>query len=647
LEETRKELATGVEKLRADGGVSFIYDAPPTFEKWNDNRERRKKEIEGKYLYEWQKNAPRHRFVDEVLPTDIAASTNLHNPFGIAVARVTVPCFRCGELGHVAYEKTCPKYHEDMTNEEKRQRGTNYFLIEVEPSRLDRLVTEFNRDYDSYHGTVDCQERLKKGYFKKRVELNPGVVNELKLQSEIDNAKDFKDEDEKYIESLDPMERKLLFTTIRRIIREKKRSRKIHLLEEEKYDEAERIEVSDDSDSDGEYELGVNDVEEEFTKILDEMVFGAPEPASVKIERADSPAKAPHPISGDIAAEIKLETDPDLPSLEEKMRKRLTKRKCQEIVIQKNIKEEFQELEHERKSAELIRKSPEKDIILEIKNEVKAEGELEKDPLAEAVMVYVAEGNSKEEVQKNLLKLEEEKKKSIEARMKEKIKKRRESLEMMEEQILKGVNIEDVTEETRALYKIKFRKEQGAEAINKLHSLNEQIRKLNEKIVEEEAGRKAEKEDKYQRMANRSQAEILIRERLEKRKEEAEKKARQREREEKRKLKKMSKKLNKLKEANDERALRDIGLAPLGEISKLQMKRKSDSDMLDLGLGLASTSSSKPIKVYTKEKRKRADSETSEPARPSSSEVKFEKEIDGRKHTIDQEFLQKFGITLD
>ena len=54
--------------------------------------------------------------------------------------------------------------------------------------------------------------------------------------------------------------------------------------------------------------------------------------------------------------------------------------------------------------------------------------------------------------------------------MKEKIKKRRESLEMMEEQILKGVNIEDVTEETRALYKIKFRKEQGAEAINKLHS---------------------------------------------------------------------------------------------------------------------------------------------------------------------------------
>ena len=95
---------------------------------------------------------------------------------------------------------------------------------------------------------------------------------------------------------------------------------------------------------------------------------------------------------------------------------------------------------------------------------------MEKDPLAEAVMVYVAEGSSKEEVQKNLLKLEEEKKKSIEARMMEKMKKRRESLEMMEEQILKGVNIEDVTEETKALYKIKFRKEQGAEAVNKLHS---------------------------------------------------------------------------------------------------------------------------------------------------------------------------------
>ena len=55
--------------------------------------------------------------------------------------------------------------------------------------------------------------------------------------------------DEKYIESLDPMERKVLFTTIRRIIREKKRARKIQYLENEKYEEADLIEVSDDSDS--------------------------------------------------------------------------------------------------------------------------------------------------------------------------------------------------------------------------------------------------------------------------------------------------------------------------------------------------------------------------------------------------------------
>ena len=119
---------------------------------------------------------------------------------------------------------------------------------------------------------------------------------------------------------------------------------------------------------DGEYELGFNDVEEEFAKILDEMVFGPPEEASVKIERSDSPALAPHPISGDIAAEIKSEKDPDLPSLEERMRRRLTKRKCQEIVIQKNIKEEFEELENERKVAESERRSQEK--------ELKAEGTL-------------------------------------------------------------------------------------------------------------------------------------------------------------------------------------------------------------------------------------------------------------------------------
>ena len=65
--------------------------------------------------------------------------------------------------------------------------------------------------------------------------------------------------------------------------------------------------------------------------------------------------------------------------------------------------------------------------------------------------------------------------------------------------------------------------------------------------------------------------------------------------------------------------IREVGLAPLGEISKLAMKRKTEPDVLDLGLGLAPTSSSKPIKVYTKQKRTRTDSETAEPPKPHSS----------------------------
>ena len=55
------------------------------------------------------------------------------------------------------------------------------------------------------------------------------------MSSDIDSAKSFMNEDEKYIESLEPMERQVLFTTIRRFMRERKRKTKIELLEEEKY----------------------------------------------------------------------------------------------------------------------------------------------------------------------------------------------------------------------------------------------------------------------------------------------------------------------------------------------------------------------------------------------------------------------------
>ena len=75
-------------------------------------------------------------------------------------------------------------------------------------------------------------------------------------------------------------------------------------------------------------------------------------------------------------------------------------------------------------------------------------------------------------------------------------------------------------------------------------------------------------------MANRSEAEQMIRERIERRRVEAEKESRRREREEKRKLKKMSKKLNRLKEQEEEKTLREVGFSSLSELQRVGIKRK-------------------------------------------------------------------------
>ena len=40
-------LYQGLELDRAKGGVSFIYDEPPSFERWQEKREKKIKEIEG------------------------------------------------------------------------------------------------------------------------------------------------------------------------------------------------------------------------------------------------------------------------------------------------------------------------------------------------------------------------------------------------------------------------------------------------------------------------------------------------------------------------------------------------------------------------------------------------------------------------
>lgn len=212
-------------------------------------------------------------------------------------------------------------------------------------------------------------------------------------------------------------------------------------------------------------------------------------------------------------------------------------------------------------------------------------------------------------------------------------------MKKLEDDILKGIADNDtITEETKALYEIKLRKAKGYEAIHKIHSINERLKELNDKIVEEENDRKLEKVKQFELAANRSLAEQKIRDRLERRKDEADKDARRRVREEKRKRRKMSKKLDKLKEQEHEKQIREVGLSSLGDLSRVVKRKSSDRDYG------SSTESSKSIKVITKTGSKKKDEEK-KPEKPE--EVKFEKEIKGKKHTIDSEFLQKFGIQLD
>ena len=71
-----------------------------------------------------------------------------------------------------------------------------------------------------------------------------------------------------------------------------------------------------------------------------------------------------------------------------------------------------------------------------------------------------------------------------------------------------------------------------------------------------------------------------------------------------------------------------------------KIRRKSD-DYLD------PPRFSRSIQVYTKSEPTKREETSELKLEPEPKMVKFEKEIKGKKHTIDQDFLQKFGINLD
>lgn len=379
-------------------------------------------------------------WIDETLPTDVAASTDLHNPFGIKVEKIKVPCFRCGQVGHVYSDSHCPMFGMSITDEEKKRRGKQFFIIEVEPDRLNRLVEDFNTTYNEYHN-VEYGKQL--GYISKQVRLRNKVVNELTMSSDIDPAGSYKTEDEEYLSKLDPEERDVLFKVIRRMIRDKKRTQRQNLIKNGKIKEAKDMEISDDSDDEGDLAFAQAKVENEVTEVLDEIVFGRDTGHSNSLQEEKYEA-----ICVQVFESLK-KTQPcyeDFVVEEEILRKKLTESRAQDIIRKKNSK-------------------------------------LEKaDPLADALMVYVAEGRTKEDIEKTMKKLEEEKKEAIEARIAKKRARHEAEVKKLEEQVLKDdlsralfkepePKIE-LTKETLTLRELEKKRQTGIEAIQKIKGEN-------------------------------------------------------------------------------------------------------------------------------------------------------------------------------
>lgn len=323
-----------------------------------------------------------------------------------------------------------------ITDEEKKRRGKQFFIIEVEPDRLNRLVEDFNSTYNEYHN-VEYGKKL--GYISKQVRLRNKVVNELTMSSDIDPAGSYKTADEEYLSKLDPEERDVLFKVIRRMIRDKKRAQRQNLIKNGKIQEAKDMEISDDSDDEGDLAFAQAKVENEVTEVLDEIVFGRDTGPSKSIQTEKYEA-----ICVQVCESLK-KTQPcyeDFVAEEEALRKKLTESRAQDIIRKKNSKLE------------------------------------RADPLADALMVYVAEGRTKEDIEKTMKKLEEEKKEAIEARIAKKRARHEAEVKKLEEQVLKDdlsralfkepePKIE-LTKETLTLRELEKKRQTGIEAIQKI-----------------------------------------------------------------------------------------------------------------------------------------------------------------------------------
>lgn len=87
---------------KAKVGLSFMYDCPAGLKERADELDNPLGEKQPEFKFEWQKNAPREKYLKGV--TEGVSD----QPFGIAVKNVK--CLKCKQWGHINTDRECPLF---------------------------------------------------------------------------------------------------------------------------------------------------------------------------------------------------------------------------------------------------------------------------------------------------------------------------------------------------------------------------------------------------------------------------------------------------------------------------------------------------------------------------------------------------------